>query len=169
MKTISVLILLIVIKLNMMANSGKTLSTEVIIEASAEQVWIEITEIANWEKWNPFIIKSVGTIAKGEKLQNTHVMGDKTVVFKPRVIEFEEGKSYSWIGRLIMPGIVDGKHSFEVVPMGDGKVKLLHYEKFSGILSGMMVKKYGDETLEYFKQMNAALKVWVESKYNSSN
>ena len=142
----------------------KTIATEIIIEASSQEVWNVISDNSNWKNWNPFMINSSGTIAKGKKLQNTLQMTDKTMGFKPRILEYTEGKSFTWIGRIIMPGIVDGKHSFEVIPLENGKVKFIQYEKFSGILSGIMVKKYGTETKENFIKMNVALKIYVESK-----
>jgi len=63
-----------------------------------------------------------------------------------------------------LPGIVDGKHSFEVVALENGKTKFIQNECFSGILSGIMMKKFGAETTDNFKKMNAALKIYVESK-----
>ncbi len=147
-----------------MGQSRKTISTDIIIEASSQEVWNVISDNSNWKNWNPFMINSSGTIAKGKKLQNTLQMTDKTMEFKPRILEYTEGKSFTWMGRFIMPGIVDGKHSFEVIPLEHGKVKFIQYEKFSGILSGTMVKKYGTETKENFTKMNVALKIYVESK-----
>ncbi len=161
--TLTTIVLSLALTSISMEQSDKKISTEIIIEASQEQVWEVITDNTNWGNWNPFMISSEGKIALGEKLDNTLQMTDKTMEFKPKIIEYTEGVSFTWLGKFIMPGIADGKHSFEIVDLGNGSVKFLQYEKFSGVLSGMLMKKYGAETIENFNKMNRALKDYVES------
>jgi hypothetical protein len=60
-------------------------------------------------------------------------------------------------------GIFDGHHSFELEEVGNGQVKLIHSEKFSGILSGFLLKKIGADTRNNFVKFNEALKNRVES------
>lgn len=141
----------------------KSISQEVIINASAEQVWKVLTDLDGWESWNPFIIKAKGTVEVGEKLQNTFQNGDKTMLIKPKVLKADKNKEFVWIGRLIMPGIFDGRHGFKIEEIGPNQVKFTNFENFKGILSGMIMKKIGENTLQNFDKMNQALKQQVES------
>lgn len=70
---------------------------------------------------------------------------------------------FRWIGRLLIPLIFDGEHYFQLEEI-DGKTKLTHGEKFSGLLipyfkwSGIAM-----ETKSSFESMNEALKERSES------
>ena len=149
--------------LDTMQNS-KHLETSITIDASAEEVWSAFSDFNNWESWNPFIIESLGHAVEGTRLKNTMLNGDKTMVFKPKIIKVEENKELIWKGHLIIPGLFDGRHGFRIEVVNDQKVRFINYEDFSGILSGIILKKIGKETEINFDKMNQALKKEVESK-----
>ena len=142
----------------------KKIRTEVIIEGTCKEVWEELTDFDSYPEWNPFIhIK--GSPGLGNTLENTMflVAGGKPQVFRPKIIIWEEQKGFSWLGHLFVPGIFDGEHFFELVPHGNGYVRLIHGENFNGILSGLFMKLIGNKTMAAFIRMNAALKERVEA------
>lgn len=69
-----------------------------------------------------------------------------------------EDRYFDWVGNLWIKGLFDGHHYFEIEEINTNQVKLNHGENFSGILSGMILKKIGDQTRENFVKMNMALK-----------
>jgi len=142
----------------------KRINTEIIINASAETVWQILTDLAVYPQWNPFIIKTEGTLRKGNRLRNTLQNGNKTIVFKPIVQEITPLVSFSWLGSLFFKGLFDGRHFFILEPITPNQVKLTHGEEFSGILSTMILKKIGEQTRENFVRMNEALKERAEQK-----
>lgn len=85
------------------------------------------------------------------------------MTFRPRVLVSDANRELKWRGGLFLRGIFDGTHSFVIEPLAKDKVKLHHYEKFSGILSGMIFAKIHTSTLAGFNAMNEALKELCEN------
>ncbi|GAA2575470.1 SRPBCC domain-containing protein [Actinomadura fulvescens] len=135
--------------------------TSVEIAAPADRVWQVLTDFQRYPEWNPFIVSVKGTAEKGTKLDNKLRDGNGGVMtFKPEILKADAGRELRWIGRMWVPGIVDGEHYFLIEPAGDGKVRLTQGEKFTGALvpvaTGQLRMK--DE----FAAMNAALKARAE-------
>lgn len=142
---------------------AETLHTEIIIRAGRDRVWNILMDFKSYPEWNPFIVQIEGEPVKGKRLRNTLRNGDKTYVFKPRILELEAPHRFSWLGSLWFRGLFDGRHQFGIEDLGDGQVKLVHSETFSGILSGMILRKIREETRNNFIRMNEALKKRAES------
>lgn len=136
---------------------------EIIIQARPETVWKILADFSAYPDWNPFIIRIEGEPLKGKRLTNTLRNGEKTFVFKPRILEMEAPRRFSWLGSLWVRGLFDGKHEFLIEDQGEGLVKLVHRESFSGLLAGMILKKIGEDTRNNFIRMNEALKSRAES------
>src|SRR3954463_4222030 len=70
--------------------------------------------------------------------------GGKPMTFTPRVTHVEPGRRLAWLGRLGIPGLFDGAHSFTLEPLDDSHTRLVQSESFTGILvwfSGGLLKK----------------------------
>lgn len=137
--------------------------TEIIIDATAEKIYDILTNLATYSSWNPFIIQSEGEAKVGNTIKNSMKNGDKTIVFKPKVIKAEKAVAFEWLGSLFIKGLFDGHHYFHIQKINENQINLIHGEKFSGILSGMILRKIADETRNNFIKMNRALKVLAES------
>ncbi len=140
-----------------------TIRTEIIINAPKEKVWSILTNLEAFETWNPFLVKSKGTVAPGDRLENTMKNGDSTMTFRPKVLTVKPNEYFDWLGSLWVRGLFDGNHYFKIEETGPGQVNLIHGENFSGILSGMILKKIGEETRQNFIRMNQALKALAEA------
>lgn len=137
------------------------LKTEIILNASKEKIWNTLTTFKDYETWNPFIISSEGEAVVGKKLTNKMLNNGKVNVFKPVVTKVDPNREFEWLGSALL-GMFKGRHYFILEDLGNGQTKLIHGEKFSGLLSGMIMKMIGDETLRNFQKMNKALKEIVE-------
>ena len=128
------------------------------------RVWGVLTDLAAYPDWNPFITSSEGTLAVGERLVN-HLQppGGRPITFKPTVTEVDAGRSLEWLGRLLLPGLFDGRHRFELVAVGDG-TRVLHTEHFTGVLVPLMRKSLDTRTRAGFEAMNTALKARAEAR-----
>lgn len=141
----------------------KKIQTEIIINASSEMVWNMLTNLNNFKNWNPFIVSSEGVVQAGTQLTNTiSLEGQKTQTFKPTILEVESGKSFRWLGSLFIKGLFDGEHYFKLEKINETKTRLIHGEKFSGLLSNLILKLIGEQTKMGFIKMNEALKKEVE-------
>lgn len=66
------------------------------------------------------------------------------------------------MGHLIIPGLFDGEHIFELIDNGDGTTTFVQRELFGGILIPFFKKMLDVNTKQGFELMNKALKEQVE-------
>jgi hypothetical protein len=141
---------------------SRTLQAEIEIQASAEQVWEVLTDFAAYRDWNPFIVQASGPALPGHRLELDMHLDDRTMTFRPQVLEADPGRKLRWLGRLLMPGLFDGEHSFTIQPTGPGRVRLIQQEEFRGLLAPLLLAMIAKPTLASFHHMNQALKARVE-------
>ncbi|HOD16120.1 MAG TPA: SRPBCC domain-containing protein [Spirochaetota bacterium] len=154
---ISILIVVIVILLLL---GKKQITTGIVIDAPADAVWAELTDFPRYPEWNPFIKKVSGEIAKGGTIEVTfHTKGSDPVVFTPTILANDPNSLFQWEGRLLMPGIFTGRHTFQLETIDAKKTRLVQKEDFNGIL--VLFFNF-DSTVEGFTLMNEALKKRVE-------
>ena len=134
--------------------------TEIDIEAPPEKVWAVLTDFRAYPEWNPFIQKIEGTAAVGETLNaEMHPLHmDSAQSFSPEVLVADENKELRWLGDLLLPGIFDGEHFFQIEATETGS-RLVNGENFRGIL---LLAFDMDDFLPSFEAANEALKKRVE-------
>lgn len=137
------------------------LKTEIILNASKEKVWDVLTSFDTYKNWNPFIIASTGKAIEGQSLENTMILNGKENTFKPVITKVIEHQEFEWLGSGFF-GMFKGRHYFKLEEINSNQTKLIHGEYFSGLLSGIIMKMIGDDTLKHFQAMNKALKEEVE-------
>lgn len=141
--------------------------TEIEIEAAPEKIWTILLKFSEYPKWNPFIRSIEGVDRQGERLKvSIQLPGSKAMTFRPALLAVTTNQELSWLGRLLLPGIFDGEHYFQIVPLAARRVKFIQGEKFSGILVGILKFSLGGKTKEGFIAMNKALKSLAESNIN---
>ena len=141
----------------------KVVSSSIEIAAPPERVWRVLTDFASYPQWNPFIQSLSGPLAIGERLSvRIKLSGGKSMTFRPTVLLVEENRKVRWMGRLLLPGIFDGEHHFELAPTTSGS-SFSQEEKFSGILVRMMGAATFQQTQLGFVEMNKALKQRAEA------
>jgi len=142
----------------------KELYTEVEVDAPPSRVWAVLSNFAQYTEWNPFIQKAEGEPLEGTQL-TIHLFppGGKPMVFKPTVLKAVADTELRWLGRFLFPGVFDGEHIFALESLDSGKrTKLVHKEKFRGILVPLLAGSLDTHTRRGFEAMNQALKKRVE-------
>ncbi len=140
----------------------KEIKTQVQIHAPKEVVWSILSDFENYPSWNPFIVSLEGNTAVGSQLKVRIVPPkSKPMVFKPKVISYENNFHFSWLGSLGIKGVFDGLHAFRLEENSDGSVTFHQSESFAGILVRFINL---DKTREGFELMNQKLKVLAEEK-----
>ena len=141
-----------------------TLRHEIEIDATADAVWAVLADTAAYADWNPFLRKLDGELRVGERLEvRIAPPGGRPMTFKPVVLAAEPGQQLRWLGRLLVPGVFDGEHSFSLEPLDSGRTRFVQAERFSGVLVPILGKSLGKTQLG-FEQMNEALKRRVEAR-----
>ena len=135
----------------------KDVRTEIIINASPERVWSILIDFPRYPEWNPFVREVKGKIAVGEKLK-VYVKPENSrgMRFNATITKINPNKEFRWVGRLLFPGILDGEHIFIIQPMGRNKIKFMHSERFTGLLS--VLGGLNKLTQSGLSDMNHALK-----------
>jgi len=161
---ISVLTIIIVI-LNQFIM--RNIKTEVVINASVEEVWNVLMDHQSYPKWNPFIKQISGSTQPGNYLQvMLQSEGNKPMQFKPIVLSNSLNNEFRWKGKLFIKGLFDGEHYFLLEKIDDNHTKFIQGENFTGLLSGLLFKMIGKDTEDGFNAMNLALKNVVEELPN---
>ena len=68
---------------------------------------------------------------------------------------------FEWWGHLVVRGLFDGRHRFELEPTARG-TRVAHTETFTGILVPLLRRSLDTHTAAGFELMNHALKAQVE-------
>ena len=143
----------------------KELYTEITITASINKVWKILTDFKEYPNWNPFIKEITGEVIENNTFQVTIMPPDsKKMRFKPKFLIIKENKELRWQGHLLIPGIFDGEHIFELEELNNSRIKLIQRELFKGILVPFLWKQLNTKTRKGFELMNYKLKELAENK-----
>ena len=88
--------------------------------------------------------------------------GRRPTTIRPEVLEADPGRKLRWLGRVKVPGMFAGEHSFTIQPAGPGRARLTQHEEFRGLLAPLLLAFIAKATVTSFHQMNQALKARVE-------
>ena len=139
------------------------IETEIEIETTPEALWAILMGFPEYPKWNPFIRSIEGVAGEGQHLNLTiEPPGSKAMTIRPRLLAVASGRELRWLGRLLLPGLFDGEHYLQIVPLTTGRVKFIQGEKFSGILVWTAKSGLLANTKKGFAAMNEALKSRAE-------
>ena len=144
--------------------SESELVTSIDIQAPPSRVWSVLTDFAAYAEWNPFLPSVEGEARRGAKLAiRLAPPGKPAVAVRPTITVLEPPKRLVWRGFALAPGFFDGEHSFHLTPLGDAGCRLVHAERFTGVLVSVVGPLLLDATRQGFINMNKALKLRAES------
>ncbi|MCP5026388.1 MAG: SRPBCC domain-containing protein [Actinomycetia bacterium] len=133
------------------------LETEIMIDGSPEEVWAVLVDLDSHAEWNPFMPSAQGRVAEGERLEiSIRPPGGKASTVRPTVTEVKAGRAFEWLGQAGVKGLFDGRHRFELEPVGSG-TRLRHSEYFTGLLIRPARRWLDRKVLPGFEAMNTAL------------
>jgi hypothetical protein len=138
---------------------------EVEIDATAQEVWDVLTDFPAHPEWNPGMEKIEGEPVVGSRLAISFALtSGRRIVMKPRVVVAEPGRELRWLGRLVLPGIFDGEHRFEIHERTPGRVTFVQGERFRGVLVPFMRTMIERDTMATFRAVNQALAARVAAQ-----
>jgi hypothetical protein len=135
----------------------KAIETQIDIRADAAAVWDVLTDFAAYEAWNPFLRAVVGPARQGARLRvRVEPPGQRPVTVRPRIVQCQPGRELRWVGRVVMPGIFDGTHSFRIAACGVG-VRFYQGETYGGLAAPLFQESFRLALKAGFVAMNEAL------------
>ncbi len=142
----------------------RIISAETTIGGSSEQVWAVLADFTRYPEWNPFIRAAEGFPGAGSRLRvRIHPPGGRAMTFRPVIVSSVPGSELRWIGRVLIPGLLDGEHAFRIHPLSELQVRFEQSERFTGILVPLLPSSLYEDTRRGFELMNAALRERVEA------
>ena len=142
----------------------KELHSQIEIRASAERVWQVLTDFTTYPEWNPFIRRVNGRPEVGERLVvRMQPSGTRGMTFRPTVMKAEPNRQLRWLGRLLVPGLFNGEHIFEIEELDRDRVLFIQREVFKGLLVPLLARSLDRNTKRGFEEMNRALRERVET------
>ena len=145
--------------------NDRQIHAEVEIDAPPHRVWDVLTAFDDYERWNPFLFEARGEARAGETLEiRVDLPRQAQKSFHPRVAAARPGRELTWVGRLVLPGLFDGEHSFLIEPLDDGRRSLLiQHQNFRGLLVPLLSPDMEQAARSGFEAMNEALKREAET------
>jgi hypothetical protein len=90
------------------------------------------------------------------------------MTFRPTITAVENERRLEWLGRLLVPGVFDGRHSFQLEDLGQGRTRLTQTETFSGVLVAFTGKTL-ERTRAGFEAMNQVVRLRAEAATTNPN
>ncbi len=148
-------------------NMSRSIETSIEINATPEAVWSVIADFDAYPTWNPFIVSIEGTPVPGGRLKVLlQPPTGRKMSFSPVVLTWAPNRALVWRGKVLVSGLFDGEHRFELEPTHAGTTRFVHAETFTGILVPLFWNSLKNETRNGFESMNTALKARVEGLGN---
>lgn len=141
------------------------LRSEIDIAAAPDRVWQILTDFAAYPDWNPFVRRIDGDPTPGARLKVTvQPEGGKAMSFTSTLLVAEPRRELRWKGKLLVPGLFDGEHYFQLEEISLGRIRFRHREIFSGLLVPVVLRgSMLAGTTRGFAAMNQALKARAEA------
>ncbi len=154
------------VKVEKLSASHRTIYTDIVIDATPEQVWSVLTDTASYKNWATFLVDIKGEIKDGEKITAIFQTNPKKEKLNTiaHTISVEDGKEFYWAEK--GPGGIRDNHHFRVEPTGDGKTRFVQSDEImkgvTWLMGGNLSKMYA----EGYQAFNRKLKAEVEQRFN---
>ena len=133
------------------------------MDAPPEEVWRVLTDFAAFSEWNPLVTRASGELREGARLEIfVQVPEGRGMKFTPKVLRAEAPRELRWIGSLPL-NLFNGEHFFKLEPVGPGRTRFVHGERFTGFMIPFMNSTI-EKTHRGYLMMNEALKRRVEGR-----
>lgn len=151
----------VVVLASALAAACSSMNAAVDIHAPSSTVWAVLSDVEHYHCWNPFFVSARGTLREGGSLHLTlKPVGKSAQSFSPTVLDLTPGRRIVWRGRVLLPGLFDGRHTLLVEPIDAMHTRFRQEESFSGVL----VPFVGFEPYRAgWERMNQALKQRAEA------
>jgi hypothetical protein len=109
-------------------------TSQVDVDAPADQVWAVLTDFSAYPIWNPFIYPLKGEARAGSLLDVTIHPGTQVITYQATMIVVRPNSELTWSGQIASAGVFDTTYGFAVEPLQPGRSRLVTHEHHQGAL-----------------------------------
>ncbi len=155
------------IKVEKLSAAHRSIYTDIIIDATPEQVWSVLTDTGSYKNWAAFMVDIQGEIKDGEKITTVFQTNPqkKKLTTIDHFISVTEGKEFFWSEK--GPGGIKDNHHFRVEPAGDGKTKFVQSDEIMKGITWLAGSNLSKMYAKGYQAFNQNLKAEVERRFNS--
>ena len=141
----------------------KSVRTEILIPAKAQNIWAVLMDEAGYKNWNPILVPLKGEIENGAKIRYRWKQANgEFIEIESKVIELNENKLLHQRGGT--PGILTFDHRYQLFPE-DGETRIVQSEVYRGI--GVLFWNASQMEPQYQK-VNEALRDRISADENDN-
>jgi hypothetical protein len=111
---------------------ASTVRQEMVVAAPRMRIWRLLTNFEQYERWNPYVVQARGDARIGNQLTFGTEKGDE---LEPEVMDVKSQRKLRWRTRRLAPGILDEEQTFRIIPVGDGRFRLVYEGRIEGVLA----------------------------------
>lgn len=138
--------------------------TEIRINAPIGEVWSALVDVEGYGAWNPFLVVD-GDLEVGAGIEvRTRTPKDRSFRFRAEVVDVEPERRIRWRGSLRVPRLLEGTHEIVLERRAAEQTKVVHRERFEGLLVPLFQRWGYNDTRLGFEAMNRALKEHLEDR-----
>lgn len=126
------------------------------VDASVEEVWRVLADVAGWPRWNPYVPASSGELRPGAVLDFVALPGGAPRRFTPEVLEVEAARRVRYRHRVLGGAILDADHTIELRAEGDHTI-VVQREHFRGLVPALFGATIQRDAKAGFAAMNHGL------------
>lgn len=143
---------------------GTEIHTEIRIRAPVADVWSALVDVDGYGRWNPSLVVD-GDLEPGAGITvRTRTPEDRSLRFRAEVLDVDPERRIRWRGRLAVPKLLEGTREILLERRADDRTKVVHRERFEGLLVPVFERWGYNDTRLGFEAMNRALKEHVEDR-----
>ena len=143
--------------------------TTIEIDATPENVWAVLADLASYPKWHPVYLGVTGQLAAGSTLTitTTHPASGRVMTAKVKVLTADPGTELRWVSKLL--GVTISKRIFRLSPAAGG-TSLVQTETYRGLGGGRgrAIVKVISRIQDSFVAINQAIKEQAEARQRAS-
>jgi hypothetical protein len=144
----------------------RAIKASIDILVPPETVWQVLMDFPNYPKWSKFLLDVDGKAIPGSHLHVVLMTSDSVShIFKLMVLQVTPPRAFRWSGRMGVPGLFDGEHSFTLEYQFGGRTRVRQTGEFSGLLMPFLWPKFETPFTRGFTAFNRALKKRSESRH----
>jgi hypothetical protein len=117
-----------------MKNSVIEIKETVEVSEPIGKVWDFLTDFAGYPDWNPYLRKVTGKFNVNEDIWvQINYPFFLPIVVKPRIVAISPPYSFSWKGRFIVQGWLDGLFLVVLYPVSPETTRIVIKERLEGV------------------------------------